>query len=379
MKTYFRICTGVILLLTSAKVLAQSAISWYGIIDTAMVYTTHQNPVGGTKIALDAGQLLTSRLGLKGTEDLGGGLKASFNVEMTLANDTGGAGASYGGGFVQGGTSANLFDRAAWVGLSGNFGNLMVGRINMVGVDSVGLADPLIFGHAGTNPNVMLVAMNSGGFFGGFGANAGGSVTRQNNSIKYISPQIGGFGGALMYAFGEKAGDASGSNYKGGSLFYTDGTNGAAVAVARLTDATNTSVLKVFGSGFKYQFNPSWMLRATYSYSKIEGDIQIPPFGNANGRKIAVTGIGVDYVWSPQITITSAIYDTRRSGDFRAWADQYIVMGKYAFSKRTTAYASLTHARAGSSNARDTSLALGLIGPGQSNANRAAIGIMHMF
>ncbi|MDE2430333.1 MAG: hypothetical protein KGM99_16540, partial [Burkholderiales bacterium] len=80
-----------------------------------------------------------------------------------------------------------------------------------------------------------------------------------------------------------------------------------------------------------------------------------------------------------QMTLTGAYYNTKRSGDFEGKADQYIALGKYAFSKRTIAYASLTYAKAGSASPFDTSLALGIIGSGNTNATRTAVGILHSF
>jgi len=91
--------------------------------------------------------------------------------------------------------------------------------------------------------------------------------------------------------------------------------------------------------------------------------------------------LGADYFFSDQITLTGAYYNTKRSGDFEGKADQYIALAKYAFSKRTTAYASVTYAKAGSSAIQDTSLALGIIGvgTGSSRAGRTAVGILHSF
>ncbi|MBC3885509.1 porin [Undibacterium griseum] len=366
----------------AATASAQSSVTIYGIVDAATVYTTNQTATGSSKIAMDPGQLLTSRWGVKGSEDLGGGLKAIFNLEGTLFNDTGAAGAGFGGNvFNQGGNSSSLFDRLSWVGLSGDFGTVTFGRNNILGVDSVGLADPIGLAHAGSNPNVMFGGMNSGALYGGFGTNQGGTALRQNNSIKYVSPITNGFGGALMYGFGEKAGDTGASSYMGASGFFTDGTNGAAVAYAKMKDFTNTATLTAWAAGAKYKVDPSFVLRATYAQDTVDGNIVIAPFGNANNRKIKVVGLGVDYLMSPQTTITGAYYGTKRSGDLDGKADQYIGLVKYAFSKRTTAYASLTYAKAGSAALQDTSLALGIIGnlANQDHAVRTAVGILHAF
>ena len=374
----------------AATASAQSSVTVYGIIDAATMYNTNQTATGGSKVTLDAGQLLTSRWGFKGSEDLGGGMKAIFNLEGTLANDTGVGGAGFGGNsFTQGGNGTSLFDRLAWVGLSGNFGTVTMGRNNILGVDSVGLADPISLAHAGSNPNVMFSALNAGSLFGGFGTNQGGTALRQNNSIKYVSPfqNMSGFGAAAMYGFGEKAGDTGASSYAGLSGFFTDGVNGAALSYAKLKDVTGTSELAGWAAGLKYMVVPGVTLRATYSQNKIDGAILIPVSAtlalNADKRKIAVTGLGVDYAFTPQATITGAYYGTKRSGDMNGLldgkADQYIVLGKYALSKRTIAYASLTYAKAGSSNAQDTSLSLGIIAAGNSSATRTALGVLHSF
>jgi len=364
----------------AATASAQSSVTIYGIIDAAVVATTNQTATGGSKISMDAGQLLTSRWGIKGSEDLGGGLKANFNLEGTLANDTGAAGAGFGGNvFNQAGNNTSLFDRLSWVGLSGDFGSVTLGRNNILGVDSVGLADPISLAHAGSNPNVMFSALNSGALYGGFGTNQGGTALRQNNSIKYVSPLMSGFGGALMYGFGEKAGDTSASTYAGLSGFFTDGTNGAAISYAKMKDAANAATLTGWAAGGKYKIMPEMALRATYAQNVVDGVIKIDALPSANSRKIAVIGLGADFFLSDQTTLTTAYYNTKRSGDIDGKADQYILLGKYAFSKRTTAYASLTYAKAGSANAQDVSLALGIIGAGNTSATRTAIGILHSF
>ena len=377
----------------AASASAQSNVTMYGIIDAAAMYNTNQTADGGKKLTLDAGQLLTSRWGFKGSEDLGGGMKAIFDLEGTLANDTGAAGAGFGGSglqsFTQAGSGTSLFDRLAWVGLSGDFGTVTAGRNNILGVDSVGLADPMGLAHAGSNPNVMFSALNAGSAYGGFGTNQGGTALRQDNSIKYVSPyqNMSGFGVGLMYGFGEKAGNTSANRYMGASAFFTDGKNGAAMSYAKMTDATGNASLTGFAVGLKYVATSEIKFNFTYSQNKVDGYILIPVSAelalNADQRKIAIIGAGVDYSFSPQTTMTAAYYDTKRSGDvggaLDGKADQYILLGKYALSKRTTAYASLTYAKAGSSNPQDTALSLGIIAAGNSSAVRTAVGVLHSF
>lgn len=388
----------------AASASAQSSVTIYGIIDAAAVYTTNQNAAGDKKVSMDAGQLLTSRWGIKGSEDLGGGLKANFNLEGTLFNDTGGAGVGFGGNvYNQTGTSTSLFDRLSWVGLSGDFGSVTLGRNNILGVDSVGLADPISLAHAGSNPNVMFSALNSGGLFGGFGTNQGGTALRQNNSIKYLTPMFSGFGAAAMYGFGEKAGDTAASSYTGVSGYFTDGKSGVALAYAELKDFTGTGKLTQWGGGGKLAMDPV-TFRLTYAQTEVNSSAIVA----INNRKIAVLGAGADFSLSPTTTLTGAYYDSKRSGNAAGSikVDQFIGLGKYAFSKRTTAYASFTHSKAdktlldpaqaaaavvagggsaaaaglaGANAISDLTMALGLFGAGQSSGNRVAVGILHAF
>lgn len=89
---------------------AQSSVTIYGVVDMALQHQNTGDPAGST-LGLDSGIQSGSRLGFKGSEDLGGGLKANFQLEMGINADTGSS--------AQGGRA---FGRQAFVGLSGNFG-----------------------------------------------------------------------------------------------------------------------------------------------------------------------------------------------------------------------------------------------------------------
>ncbi len=188
--------------LVAAPVMAQSTVNLYGLIDAAVVY---QNKLAtGTRTGIDAGQSATSRRGMRGNKDLGRGMKAFFNIESKLINDSGAAGLGFGGG-TAGGTTQSLFDRAAIVGLPGGFGSVSLGRQNILGVDSIGQGDPIGLAHPATNPNVAFSALNAGAIYQSFGTHGGGAALRQNNSIRYLTPVFSGFGGALMYGAGAYA------------------------------------------------------------------------------------------------------------------------------------------------------------------------------
>ena len=345
-----------------------SSVTLYGIVDAAVVSLTNQ--VGGTKNTIDSGQLSTSIWGVRGTEDLGGGLRATFNLESTLSVDTGASGNVYGAV-----ATATLFDRAAVVGLGGGFGAVNLGRQNHLGVGVIALGDASGFAHAGTNPNVVYSLMNSGGLFGAYGANGGQTAFRQNNAVRYDTPNFSGFSASAMYAFGENAtATTSASYYSGVSGAYANGPVGVNLAYARLTNgptvaplpANSTMTLTDFGA--RYAFS-AVTLKATYSQSEVD----------ALNQKIAVAGLGIDYRLSAATTLTAAYYDMKLTGAASGKADQFLIMGQYALSKRTTTYATLTHAKANSSGAADLSMSGGMVFAGNTDATRVALGIKHAF
>src|SRR5450830_1218998 len=103
---------------------AQTNVTVYGLLDSGVTYVNNiatpsaSNPRGtGSRMSVDSGDLQQSRFGFKGVEDLGGGMKAMFNLEGGFAVDTGASG--------QGGLT---FGRTSIVGLSGNYGSVQLGR-----------------------------------------------------------------------------------------------------------------------------------------------------------------------------------------------------------------------------------------------------------
>ena len=375
MKNLTLVAGAVLTLVSTTSALAQSSVTLYGIVDAAVTYTTKQ--VGGSRTGVDAGQLATSRWGMRGTEDLGGGLKANFTLEGTLINDTGAGGLGFGGNTTvagvavgnAGGASNSMFDRQATVGVSGGFGAITLGRQNTVLVDAIGLAEPTSFAQAGNNPNVAYSLLNSGALYSTFGTNDGGAAFRQNNSIRYATPVMSGFGGALMHGFGEQAGSSSANTYSGISGFFSNGASGVSLGYAKLSNRTDNSKLTMFGGGAKYAVTSGLTLRATYAQNKVD----------TTNRKIAVAGVGVDFLVMPALTLTGAYYNVKRSGDAEGKANHFVGLAKYALSKRTSVYTILTHVKAGSTAAADVGLSSGLVSAGNDRANRFAVGVLHAF
>jgi len=353
---------------------AQTSVTIYGIVDAGLSHVDNAGSAGD-KTSVDAGLMQTSRWGFKGVEDLGGGMKARFALEGTLSNDVGTAG-------VNTGTPATtaMFDREATVGIGGAFGSIDIGRQNILGIGSVGLADPMGLAFAATSPNVLFGALNFGLAYGGFGTNgAANSALRQSNSIKYVSPTFSGAGFALMRAFGEQANGIQKSSYQGASVFYNAGPFGVAGAYARMKNNVNTDKLTSYGVGVKYTL-PMAVLKGTY----ISNDV------DSTNRKIAVLGFGVDVPVAPALTLTGAFYNTKLSGPRRDDSQQYHAIARYALSKRSTVYAAYTRANTdqlvtaatvtqAGVDAGFVNLAQGIVSIGSDKANRVVAGVMHMF
>ena len=167
---------------------AQSTVTLHGSIDTSVGYAKVKSNAAFAGPTIDkglevfSGQQNGSRWGMRGTEDLGGGMAAVFALESGFSQDDGSMG--------QGGL---LFGREAYVGLRGGFGQVLIGR-QYTPIDGM-------FAFTG---GYAIEAWNKGSAtaFGNTGSIAANRI-RQNNSLKYVTPSMGGFSGTLMWAPGE--------------------------------------------------------------------------------------------------------------------------------------------------------------------------------
>ncbi|MBK6470662.1 MAG: porin [Betaproteobacteria bacterium] len=173
---------------------AQSSVTLFGIVDAAARNTKNGN--AGTIKSLISGGGNTSRLGFRGIEDLGGGMRAGFWLEGQVDTDTGGTGFN--------------FARRATVSLIGGFGELRLGRDFVPTYSNWGAAE--IFGYVGVATTANLRA-------GFLGQGSIATAVRTNNQIMYFLPAMGGLYGSINVGAGEGTGD----KYVGGRLGYAAG------------------------------------------------------------------------------------------------------------------------------------------------------------
>lgn len=368
---------------------AQSSVTLYGLIDTGISYVNH-SAVGTTgsakRFKYDDGVAQGTRWGLRGSEDLGSGLKAIFLLENGFNTGT--------GAINQGGA---MFGRQAYVGLSKNgIGSLTFGRQYTFSTDVLGNQYS-----AGTN----TVAGNYAYHINDFDQLVN---SRINNAVKFSSANFSGVTFGALYGFSNQAGAFSGSapvngstgssraysfglNYAAGAFSigaaYTDISYPSAEVPAFLTSIANVAAggtgggkdLRTFGVGTRYQLANA-ALFALYTNTRIEA---------LNGATTALDAVDVGgrYNFTPALAGGLAYTYTRMHDAFGGHWNQVDASLDYALSKRTDVYLLAIYQKAsGRNGAQDVQAQIGsstaFFGPsgnGTSNQVAARVGIRHKF
>lgn len=335
---------------------AQSTVTLYGLVDaylgTQKINGLSQtgvnlaNPVGGS-----GGGLQTSRFGLKGSEDLGGGLKANFVLEAGFDPSTGAAN-NYTSPFT-GASSSAIFGRQSWVGLSGGFGEVRLGKM-WTPYDEVKGS-----GAAAFDANIFAPAANVWA--------SNGYEDRPGNAIYYATPNFSGFSAAAMYSFGEnKTPTNSAGKIISVNVKYAGGPVAAALAYqtqkasGAVADATKFTQLN--GS---YDFGVVKLLGA---YGQVKNGAS--PWGTAVDKSKEYQ-IGLDVPLGSAFTLSGGYAhskDNQVAGGPDITRKGFGLAGLYALSKRTNLYA-------GAQNAKQD--AYGLVG--ENKITVYAIGVRHTF
>ena len=188
--------------LASTAAFAQTNVQIYGVVDAAIAYVN--NSQGRDGMAVQSGVLAGNRLGFKGTEDLGNGLKAVFLLEQGFNLDDG----------SNTSTTGQTFQRQAWAGLSSGAGTLTLGRQYAPGYGAFLKHDALAGALVSAGMTLNAASGNT---------IAGNSNARWNNSIKYATPVMGGFQAEAIYRAGEASNDFASNEGYGLGLAYAGG------------------------------------------------------------------------------------------------------------------------------------------------------------
>ena len=292
--------------------MAQSSITLFGIVDAGITYG--KNSGGDSTHGLSTSGNASSRLGFRGVEDLGGGLKAGFWLEGAIQNDDGsgkGAGAA-GPGFE--------FKRRSTVSLLGNFGEIRLGRGLTRAYDDVSRYD--VFGQVGVGQNHIW-------------GNALGAQSRMGNMVTLISPSFGGIKGSLDVAFGEK-GDTSKQNYYGGSLTYDAGPLSAALGAEKWEKPT----FKVADKDTNFDSHSSYGIGASYKLDafKISAFVREQSNKPLTGKTQKINAAHLGLTWQIGAGEARVAYNRYDNKDVNGKAQQFSLGYVHNLSKRTSLY-----------------------------------------
>ena len=326
--------------LFSGLVSAQSSVTMYGVVDVAV-----ERVKGATSLTrVTSGQQQGSRWGLRGTEDLGGGLKAMFVLETGFNADTGTLG--------QGG---RMFGRQNFVGLGGNWGAVRLGRQYTPMDDIVSIIGTKTY-------DVMSVVPIIGN----------GDYNRVDNALTYVSPTVANTVFQLQYSLGEERVSTNTSadfaKQASAHALYANGPLTAGLSLMRVTDADGVLAGK--------QGRDAVLLAAAYDF----GGVTLSGYYDAEdkaAKKLKVYGVAAAFKWGQTTVSVGAAQAKDVNGSAAAASDDarlYTLQASHNLSKRTAVYGHITAVD------NDTASALGFNSPvAGSNSNGIQVGLRHRF
>ncbi len=366
------------LALVAPAAFAQSSVTIYGIVDLDGQYIS-----GASKaVRVTSGGLAGSRIGFKGTEDLGDGIYADFVLEGGLNVDTGSS--------AQGGA---LFGRQAFGALrSASLGTLSAGRQ----YSSLYVISGEFSAFSNTNVGPTTAAL--GGYAGGYEPVQGGSGTattqtnatgeslnggpaRVNNSVRYTTPTFAGFKASALYGAGEVTGQTTKTRLFDGSVRYTNYGFDASLGfvsdkAAGATLATSANVNTIIAAA-SYAFNA---FHVEGGYLKGNDKRSIASTLQHDGRGF---WLGGDYRVGQNLFKAQWVNNkvaNNAAGATDSKLNAYGLGYQYDFSKRTALYTSATRfVNSGDGLGRYNSSISGLTTTTDKNLTEIALGVRHSF
>ena len=351
-------------LLAAGAASAQSSVTLYGVADAGIEYTNKSAPTaagasGGSAVRVTSGNQSGSRWGLRGVEDLGGGLKTLFVLESGVNFDTGTSG--------QGG---RLFGRNAYVGLQGPYGTFSLGRHTTPYFDFGLLYDPMAIS---TRYGITSIAPEFG--------------SRADNSGKYIGT-FGGLTVSALYSFTNNGTEIPGNFTNGREYSFSASYATGPLSIGAIYDQANNvgdasaQLIRRASAAGSYSFGAA-KVYAGYRRAKAFNGATLPGGQFTNGGS-NLYWAGLGYQFTPAFSLIGAAYyqDFRNSGA-DPW--NFVATADYAFSKRTDIYLSMSYVK----NKNNSNLGVNgfnTSGPTdsafvQNGANQfgATVGIRHKF
>ena len=347
---------------------AQSSVVIYGTVDAGFV--SERGGVNGNVNKLDSGIASASRIGFKGTEDLGNGLSAIFLLESGFSVDNG-----------QQDVSGTLFNRQAYVGLSSKTtGTLTLGRQYTPWYNTLSkVADPFAVGYAGSAKNL-------------FPAN-----TRTSNTVMYASPSYNGFDADVAYSAAANGNENPLSSKigrkVGASAGYSNGPLNARIAF----NSTSNDVANGAGTGVvEAGSGRNWLAAANYDFAVakayvaygVNKGLNSAVRNNTNRQAYSLTNlsavasndsttalIGATVPVGPAGTVMASYIHVNDKAGTNADANQFALGYSYALSKRTSTYASYAKI----SNKNNAGFTVGNNSNAGSGDQALNVGVRHSF
>lgn len=302
---------------------AQSSVVIYGTVDAGFV--SERGGVNGNVNKIDSGVASASRLGFKGTEDLGSGLSALFVLESGFKVDSG----------SQDGEA--LFGRQAYVGLSSKTaGTVTLGRQYTPWYNTLSkVADPFAAGYAGSAKNLFPAG-----------------TTRTSNTVLYSSPSFSGFDADVAYSTANKDQESLVSSkigrQMGASVGYANGPLNARLAYNNTSnEATAEGSARNWLAAANYDFAVAkayvayGVNKGAKSSLRNNGDVNAFNYISAKTSDDSTTAlIGATVPVGPAGTVMASIIHVNDKNSSNADANQFALGYSYALSKRTSTYAS---------------------------------------
>jgi predicted porin len=337
-------------LAASGAAMAQSSVTLYGRLDAGLANvkteTTANTPANAvaslSQTKIDSSILRTTYWGMKGTEDLGGGLKANFDLQSAFSIDTGALDAT------------GMFARTSTVGLSGNFGSVNLGRQYTSYFTLFAATDNVTNANIAQTDDLWKTGVDR-------------DTQRASNSVRFDSANYGGVSGSVMYGINEAATPATDKNGSNVSFHvkYAAGPILAGVAYEEdkaaylSTGAASTATKNTLVAG-SYNFG---VAKLTGGYNKAS---------NAT-RDDKEYQLGVDVPLSSAAVVMFGYVHSNSTGSGLPELNSkgYTLAAQYSLSKRTALYAGMykTDFESGNTVAAFKT----------AKTTAAAVGVVHLF
>lgn len=351
-------------LAASGAAMAQSSVTVFGVVDAAVTYADGARNWSG----LQSGQNSTSRIGFRGVEDLGGGLKANFWLEAGLNLDNGDGASGYAGATEGNGLA---FKRRSTVGLEGAFGEVRLGRDQTEAYKITSRYD--VFGQVGIAASKV---------WADDATNTYTTNQRISNSIVYVSPSFAGFRFAGNYGFGESSTQGqSAGRYLGGALSYDNGPLSLGLGLERLN--AGAGLTNAAGAALTIPGDVNaWSLGGSYNFGvvKLLGGYRDSESKLASGAKSELKGYYVGLsapVGAGEVKASYNRYDRETATGVEAKADQYSLGYVHNLSKRTALYGTYSYLK--NKNGGNAFSLVSGAGLDNGKAQALQVGVRHAF